>query len=300
VPPTSTRDYDRWRCRGIPLVALALAVSDLATFRLDNGLTVVVVPQRTAPVVAVQAWVGVGSADEAPGQAGICHVIEHMLFKGTSRRGVGEITAEVEAAGGTLAFRRCDVSVEADVAALVAMAESRFGKLDTIFNNAGIEQPVTPSTDVTEALFERVIGINLKGTFFGCKHAIPALLRAGGGTIVNNSSVSAFANVGGNLAYAASKGAVMSITRVLAIEYAARGIRVNAICPGVIDTEMNVRNLHRAADQDAWIARSLAVTPLGRMGTGEEIAETVLYLASSQSSFVTGIGLLIDGGRVAT
>ncbi len=127
---------------------------------------------------------------------------------------------------------------------------SRFGRLDTIFNNAGIEQPVTPSTDVTEELFDRVIGINLKGVFFGCKHAIPALLRAGGGTIVNNSSVSAFANVGGNLSYAASKGAIMSMTRVLAIEYSRRNIRVNAINPGVIDTDMNRRNRDLAADPE--------------------------------------------------
>lgn len=208
--------------------------------------------------------------------------------------------AEAKAAGGELVYRHCDVAKEADVAGLVAHAEATFGKLDTIFNNAGIEQPVTPSTDVSEELFERVIGINLKGTFFGCKHAIPALLRNGGGTIVNNSSVSAFANVGGNISYAASKGAVMSMTRVLAIEYATRGIRVNAINPGVIDTEMNVRNKARAADAEAWTKRSLAVTPMGRMGSGIEIAETVLYLASDQSSFVTGIGLLIDGGRVAT
>ena len=223
-----------------------------------------------------------------------------VLVGDVDQEGGRRLEAEVAAAGGTLAYRRCDVSVEADVAGLVATAEARFGRLDTIFNNAGVEQPVTPSPDVTEALFDRVIGINLKGTFFGCKHAIPALLRAGGGTIVNNSSVSAFANVGGNLSYAASKGAVMSMTRVLAIEFAGRGIRVNAICPGVIDTGMNVRNRDRAADQEAWMVRSMAVTPLGRMGTGEEIAETVLYLASSQSSFVTGIGLLIDGGRVAT
>jgi NAD(P)-dependent dehydrogenase (short-subunit alcohol dehydrogenase family) len=210
------------------------------------------------------------------------------------------LEAEATAAGGTLRFRRCDVSVEADIAALVAEAETGFGRLDTIFNNAGIEQPATPSTDVSEALFERVIAINLKGTFLGCKHAIPVLLRAGGGTIVNNSSVAAYANVGGNIAYAASKGAVMSLTRVLAVEYAGRGIRVNAICPGVIDTPMNVRNRERAGDEAAWVAQAMAATPLGRMGTGEEIAETVLYLASSQSSFVTGIGLLIDGGRVAT
>ncbi len=206
---------------------------------------------------------------------------------------------EIRGAGGEATFARTDVAVESQVAALVATAERVYGGLHTIFNNAGIEQPVTPSTEVTEALFDRVIGVNLKGTFFGCKHAIPALLRAGGGTIVNNSSVSAFANVGGNLSYASSKGAVMSLTRVLALEYADRNIRVNAICPGVIDTGMNRRNLELADDPDAVRARWMSVTPLGRMGTAEEIAGTVLYLASDQSSFTTGIGLLIDGGRVA-
>jgi NAD(P)-dependent dehydrogenase (short-subunit alcohol dehydrogenase family) len=208
--------------------------------------------------------------------------------------------AEIRAAGGRAEFRRCDVSVEADVAALIGTAEQAFGKLDTLFNNAGIEQPVTPSHEVSESLFDRVISINLKGTFFGCKHAIPALLRNGGGTIVNNSSVSAFANVGGNISYAASKGAVMSLTRVLAIEYAKQNIRVNAINPGVIDTDMNRRNAARAGDPAQVEERWRTITPLGRMGTGDEIAQTVLYLASDQSSFVTGIGLLIDGGRVAT
>jgi NAD(P)-dependent dehydrogenase (short-subunit alcohol dehydrogenase family) len=211
-----------------------------------------------------------------------------------------EAADNIEVSGGRAVFRKTDVSREAEVAALVATAETTFGRLDTIFNNAGIEQPVTASHEVTEELFDRVIGVNLKSTFFGCKHAIPALLRAGGGTIVNNSSVSAFANVGGNVSYAASKGAVMSLTRVLALEYAKRNIRVNAICPGVIDTDMNRRNLERAADRDAARERWMQVTPLGRMGTPEEVAETVLYLASDQSSFVTGIGLLIDGGRVAT
>ncbi len=239
------------------------------------------------------------------GAGGMGRATAILFAKEGAKVVVGDVDDEAgsalaAASDGRIAYAHCDVSRESDVAALVALAESRFGKLDTIFNNAGIEQPVTPSTEVSEELFDRVIGINLKGTFFGCKHAIPALLRNGGGTIVNNSSVSAFANVGGNISYAASKGAVMSLTRVLAIEYAARGIRVNAINPGVIDTDMNLRNKARAADADAWTARSLAVTPLGRMGTGEEIAETVLYLASDQSSFVTGIGLLIDGGRVAT
>lgn len=214
--------------------------------------------------------------------------------------GGDSLVAEIEAAGGRVAFQRTDVSVEADVAQLVELAEKRFGKLDTIFNNAGIEQPVTASDQVSETLFERVIDINLKGTFFGCKHAIPALLRNGGGTIVNNSSVSAFANVGGNLSYAASKGGIMSMTRVIAIEYAARNIRCNAINPGVIDTGMNQRNMALASDPDALEQKWRSITPLGRMGTGTEIGEAVLFLASAQSSFVTGIGLVIDGGRIAT
>ncbi len=203
-------------------------------------------------------------------------------------------------AGGSALFVHTDVSREGDVVELIATAERAFGGLDTILNNAGIEQPVTPSHDVSEALFDRVIGVNLKGTFFGCKHAIPALLRRGGGTIVNNSSVSAFANVGGNVSYAASKGAVMSLTRVLAIELAQQHIRVNAICPGVIDTTMNRRNLEGSTNKEEVLARWRAATPMGRMGTPEEVAKTVLYLASDQSSFTTGIGLLIDGGRVAT
>ena len=210
------------------------------------------------------------------------------------------VTRGICEGGGNAHFYRCDVSREAEVASLLAFAVDTYGGLDTLFNNAGIEQPVTPSEEVSEALFDRVIGVNLKGTFFGCKHAVPYFRVRGGGTIVNNSSVSAFANVGGNISYAASKGAVMSLTRVLAIEYARENIRVNAVCPGVIDTRMNRRNLDLTDDPDALQSRWLGATPLGRMGTPEEVAQTVLYLASPQSSFTTGVGLLIDGGRVAT
>lgn len=208
--------------------------------------------------------------------------------------------AELDKAGGRIVFQPCNVAVEEDVAALVRRAEREFGRLDILFNNAGVEQPLNPSDQLDVALFERVLEINLKGTFLGCKYALQSFLRTGGGVIVNNSSVSAYANVGCNLSYAASKGAIMSLTRVLAIEYAQRGIRVNAICPGVIDTGMNRRNLDLADDPAQLAAKWISATPMGRMGTGNEIAETVLYLASDQSSFVTGIGLLIDGGRVAT
>ena len=229
-----------------------------------------------------------------------------------AREGAKVVLADVDEVAGNVAvgairadkgealFVKTDVSQEAEVEALIDTVEREFGGLDTIFNNAGIEQPVTPSTDVTEDLFDRVIGVNLKGTFFGCKHAIRAFKRRGGGTIVNNSSVSAFANVGGNVSYAASKGAVMSLTRVLAIEYSKENIRVNAICPGVIDTDMNRRNADLAANRKEVEERWKNITPLGRMGTPEEVAKTVLYLASDMSSFTTGVGLLIDGGRVAT
>lgn len=205
-------------------------------------------------------------------------------------------TKEIRKAGGDARAYPCDVSRESDVVSLLAFATETYGGLDALFNNAGI----TPSERVSEALFDNVLGVNLKGTFFGCKHAVPYLRERSGGTIVNNSSVSAFANVGGNVSYAASKGAIMSLTRVLAIEYARQNIRVNAICPGVIDTGMNRRNLDLAADPETIQSRWLGATPLGRMGTPEEVAQTVLYLASSQSSFTTGVGLLIDGGRVAT
>ena len=223
-----------------------------------------------------------------------------VVLADTNEEQLEFVVREIRAAGGEAAFLRCDVSVEDEVRALFAFTRDTYGGLDALFNNAGIEQPVTPSTDVTEALFDRVLGVNLKGTFFGCKHALPLLQERGGGAIVNNSSVSAFANVGGNVSYAASKGAVMSLTRVLAIEYAKENIRVNAICPGVIDTSMNRRNLELAGAPEAVKAKWMASTPLGRMGTAEEVAKTVLYLASEQSSFTTGVGLLIDGGRVAT
>lgn len=210
------------------------------------------------------------------------------------------VAARIDADGGRAIAVPCDVAVESEVVAAVQATVHRFGGVDVLFNNAGIEQPVTPSHEVDADLFTHVLQVNLAGTFHFCKHVVPHLLERGGGTIVNNSSVSAFANVGGNVSYAASKGAVMSLTRVLAIEYARRGIRVNAINPGVIDTAMNERNLSEADDPETIRARWADATPLGRMATPDEIAWTVTYLASPLSTFTTGVGLLIDGGRVAT
>ena len=196
-------------------------------------------------------------------------------------------------------FIQADVSNEADVKKMINYVVKKFNKIDTLFNNAGIEQPVTPSHKVDVKIFDKIISINLKGVFLCSKHALPIMMKKKSGAIVNNSSISAFANVGGNIGYASSKGGVMSLTRVLAVEYAKYNIRVNAVCPGVIDTPMNERNLKRAVNKSQLKKKWKTVTPLGRIASPYELAQTVLFLSSNMSSFVTGVGLLVDGGRAA-
>ncbi len=196
-------------------------------------------------------------------------------------------------------FIQADVSNEADVKKMINFVVKKFNKIDTLFNNAGIEQPVTPSHKVNVKIFDKIISINLKGVFLCSKHALPIMMKKKSGAIVNNSSISAFANVGGNIGYASSKGGVMSLTRVLAVEYAKYNIRVNAVCPGVIDTPMNERNLKRAVNKSQLKKKWKTVTPLGRVASPYELAQTVLFLSSNMSSFVTGVGLLVDGGRAA-
>tara|TARA_Y100000590_G_scaffold451023_1_gene591670 strand:- start:117 stop:881 length:765 start_codon:yes stop_codon:yes gene_type:complete len=196
-------------------------------------------------------------------------------------------------------FIHADVSNENSVKNLIKFTKKKFNKIDTLFNNAGVEQVVTPSHKVDVKTFEKIISINLKGVFLCCKHTIPIMLKNKKGCIVNNSSISAFANVGGNISYASSKGGVMSLTRVLAIEYAKNNIRVNAVCPGVIDTPMNERNLQRSHNKVKLKKNWKTITPLGRVASPFELAQTVLFLSSDMSSFVTGVGLLVDGGRAA-
>ena len=196
-------------------------------------------------------------------------------------------------------FIQADVSNEADVKKMINFVVKKFNKIDTLFNNAGIEQPVTPSHKVDVKIFDKIISINLKGVFLCSKHALPIMMKKKSGAIVNNSSISAFANVGGNIGYASSKGGVMSLTRVLAVEYAKYNIRVNAVCPGVIDTPMNERNLKRAVNKSQLKKKWKTVTPLGRIASPYELAQTVLFLSSKMSSFVKGVGLLVDGVRAA-
>jgi NAD(P)-dependent dehydrogenase (short-subunit alcohol dehydrogenase family) len=201
---------------------------------------------------------------------------------------------EITAAGGAAAFVRADVTRAADVQAMIAFTESQFGALHVLFNNAGIFPDEDGSVvDTDEAVFDRVIAVNLKGVFLGCKYGIPALLRAGGGSVINTASfVAVMGAATSQSAYTASKGGVLALTREIAIEFARRGIRANALCPGPVNTPL----LQSLLADPARKARRMVHLPMGRLAEPEEIAAAALYLASDESSYVNGTTFLVDGG----
>ncbi len=209
----------------------------------------------------------------------------------------GEATAtEVEGLGVEATFIRADVSDGSSVADLVRGTVDRLGRLDFAFNNAGIEGVQAPTADCTVENWDRTIAVNLTGVFFCMREEIPRMLDHGGGVIVNNSSVAGLVGFPGIPAYTASKHGILGLTKTAALEYASQGIRVNAVCPGVIDTEMITRFTHG----DAAVADQLLETePVGRLGTPTEIADAVVWLCSERASFVTGHALAVDGGFVA-
>jgi NAD(P)-dependent dehydrogenase (short-subunit alcohol dehydrogenase family) len=196
----------------------------------------------------------------------------------------------------TCTFVHADVSNESDVEAMVHLALSQYGRLDALFNNAGIEGEQAPTADATIDNWERVIAVNLKSVFLGMKYAIPAMLQHGGGAIVNNASVAGLVGFPGIPAYCASKGGVVQLTRTAAIEYATQGIRVNCLCPGVIDTPMVERFTH---DNPEAVAQLTQTEPVGRFGRPHEVAQLALFLASDRASFITGAIIPVDGGFVA-
>jgi NAD(P)-dependent dehydrogenase (short-subunit alcohol dehydrogenase family) len=201
-------------------------------------------------------------------------------------------SAAAEEVGGY--FVKADVSKSSDAQNMVAAAESQYGKLDILFNNAGISHAADDDAVKTdEEVWDLTMSINLKGVFLGCKYGIPALRRAGGGVIINTASfVAVLGAATPQLAYTASKGGVLAMTRELAVIHARENIRVNALCPGPLKTELLMKYL----DTDEKKNRRLVHIPMGRFGEASEIAKAALYLATDDSSFVTGTTFLVDGG----
>jgi NAD(P)-dependent dehydrogenase (short-subunit alcohol dehydrogenase family) len=210
----------------------------------------------------------------------------------------GEATVgEIVAAGGEAAFVHCDVSRAEQVEAAVRETVARFGGLTVLYNNAGIFPPDDGSvTETPEATWDRVMAVNLKGVFLGCKYGIPAMLESGGGSIINVASFVALMGAATpQIAYTASKGGVLSMTREIAVEFARKGIRANALCPGPIETPLLAELL---ADPERR-ARRLVHIPVGRFGQAHEVARAALFLASDESSYITGATFVVDGGITA-
>jgi len=208
-----------------------------------------------------------------------------------------EVVAAIEREGGRAIFIEADVSRAADVEKVVGAAVKAYGRLDCAFNNAGIEGQLAPTGDCSEENFDRTIAVNLKGLWLCLRQEIQQMLRqGGGGAIVNMSSVAGLVGFANLPAYVASKHGVVGLTKSAALEYATKGIRVNAVCPGVIHTEMIDRiTKHDLAAEKQFVD----MEPMGRMGTPREIANAAVWLCSEQASFVTGQALAIDGGLVA-
>lgn len=218
-----------------------------------------------------------------------------VVIAGRREEEGAQAVREIERAGGEALFVRTDVSREADVEALVAKTIERFGRLDFAFNNAGVFLDAGPITGSTDDVYNRTMDINVRGVFYGMKHQIPAILKSGGGAIVNNASALGLSVIPNAAIYNASKFAVIGLTKTAAIEFSAKGVRVNAVCPAVVETDINAGMRSDAQGHAAL----LAMHPIGRFGKVEEIAAAVLFLCSPGAAFTTGIAMPLDGGWTA-
>lgn len=203
---------------------------------------------------------------------------------------------EVQATGASAIFIKCDVSKTSDVKAMVDEAAKTFGKIDFAVNNAGVEGATANTHECTEENWDKTININLKGVWLCMKQEITYMLKHGQGAIVNTASVAGLIGFPGLPAYVVSKHGIVGLTKTAALEYAKQGIRINAVCPGVIKTEM----IDRITGKDKTVEKQYEnMEPVGRMGTPDEVAETIVWLCSDVASFVTGTALPVDGGWIA-
>jgi NAD(P)-dependent dehydrogenase (short-subunit alcohol dehydrogenase family) len=203
---------------------------------------------------------------------------------------------QIQATGASAIFVKCDVSRSGDVANMVDAAMKTFGRIDFAVNNAGIEGETAPTHECTEENWDKTININLKGVWLCMKHEIARMLQQGGGAIVNTASVAGLIGFPGLPAYVVSKHGIVGLTKTAALENAKKGIRINAVCPGVIKTEM----IDRITGRDKTVEKQYEdMEPVGRMGKPEEVAEAIVWLCSDSASFVTGHSLAVDGGWIA-
>jgi NAD(P)-dependent dehydrogenase (short-subunit alcohol dehydrogenase family) len=217
-----------------------------------------------------------------------------VVVADVSEQGNKATARMIQELGGQALAVRCDVTQSEEVRAALQQAVSAYGRLDIAFNNAGAEQKVNPTAEITEQEWDRIIAINLRGVFVCMKHEIPLMLDQGGGAIVNTSSGAGIRGFGGGAAYTAAKHGVIGLTKDSAVDYASSNIRVNAVCPGIIDTEMMQRFTGGSAEgRDRVIAQE----PIRRMGTPEEVAAAVLWLCSDAASFIVGHAMIVDGGQ---
>ncbi len=223
----------------------------------------------------------------------------NVVITGRREEKLKEVQEEAKAKGHNIDIFICDVSNEDDCKSTVDYAVDKYGRVDILFNNAGVLYGgATHETD-TET-WEKTFDINVKGTYFMSKHIIPHMLEHGGGSIVNNSSIVGLKGMPGFAAYVASKGAITQFTKAMALEYADKGIRVNAICPGAIETPMIVEDFFgKVDDPEAAKEFLISLHPVGRLGKSEEIAHSILFLVDDNIGFMTGNMLSVDGGWIA-
>lgn len=210
--------------------------------------------------------------------------------------GAERTARQIADSGGEAASTRADVSVAADVEGMVRATVERWGRLDVLVNNAGIYF-ILPLTQVPEEEWDRLMSINLKGVYLGCKYAIPQMVSQGKGVIVNTASIAGLRGAANWTTYCASKGGVVQLTKALAVELARLNVRVNCVCPGIIDTGMFDQAVSMTGADKAELAASIGEAhPMGRIGRPEEVAAAILFLASEEASFITGVPLSVDGG----